>query len=326
MENLSSESVASLNNAIVDILINNAWIIVAICITVIAIVYMLIGLITWIFKLIEKRFENSEYIEIGKFKIKNKHYQVPAPIQNPNNLTSINTVNGMELNRFITLIDLVISNKIVNISKTVIENIVDVNKLENDYEHNSDIIFKTTFTTVINEYYESLIAYACKATGFSIENINKTREYFFISNMLKNLEKIWLEKSKTILNRNGFIQILEDNSKGEKYIEELNNCISQAIELRHIEVTAMTMNEIEEIITDLTKSTKLTFIDMFNKLGELKKNTLEKKEIIMNNTNGYISRCISEIMDDIIYKIMNVDSKLKNNCSTSDHTLDTGEK
>lgn len=299
--------VAAINafqNAIIEVLTKNAWIIIVICVTVVIILYSIIGIVIQILKAVNKKFENCEYIEIGKVKIKNRNYVKKEDQASSNN--GIMCINGIEVNRFLSLVDLVISNKIVSISQKVIENMNTIKNLENEYQKDTEIIFRTTFTNILNDYHQKLIEYACKVSNFSIGEINRTREYFFISDMLKNLETMWLEKAISITERNGFVKILDDKSKASTYIDELNSCIAQAIDIRHIEVTAMRISELNDIIDELVKNTKMVFEGMFIRLGELKKTTCDKKHTTVTNTNEFVMDGVNDIMKDIVLRILNM--------------------
>lgn len=276
--------------AIIDVLTNNAWIIVVICIAVVLALYAIIGLITCILKWVSKRFENCEYIELGKLKIKNRHYK-----QQENDTL----LNGTDIKRFLTLIDLVISNEMGAIVQKVVEALTLINAIENTYKDQCNMIFKTSFIKIKNEYHERLISYACKASNFSIDKIHKTREYFFISEMLHNLEILWTEKSNDIIKRNGFIEILEDRSKAKCYIDELNDCISQALDIKRIEVTSLIKSDLDSIIDSLKKDTRDIFDDMFLKLGEIKKGMIEKRSKKMNQIDSNVKHCVEDIMANI---------------------------
>jgi hypothetical protein len=295
---VASTTGMTVQEIILNALLNNAWIIVIICITVVVILYAVIGLLTYVFKWLGHKFENSEYIEFGKFKIKNRNYRRNEPA------TENCMLNGLEIKRFLTLIDLLISNELTSIIQKVVETLTVINIIENNYKDQCNNIFKTSFTIISNTYHERLIAYACKVSNFTIDKINKTREYFFISEMLHNLEMLWLEKSNDIIKRNGFVEILEDRSRASHYIDELNNCISQAIDIKRMEVTALVKSDIDDIISDLVKETKGIFEDMFYHLGELKKTMIEKKNKKMNQIDTSVKECIEGIMSDITSKLL----------------------
>ena len=206
-----------------DALINNIPLLIVICVAIVAGLYGAIGLILTIFKGLYKYLRNIEYIEFGRFKIKNYCYK---PQQNSDKVNELANIDG---NRFISLLDLVISNKFALVSQKIVESIMSINNIENIYRRDCDAIFKTTFSSIINDYHEELISYACKVTGFSVDKINSTREYFFIYDMVTNLKNLWLSKSNEIIERNGFIDILSDRHKADIYITELTSMLSLKI-------------------------------------------------------------------------------------------------
>ena len=277
----------------------NLWFVALVCVCVVIIVYTAFGLIMGIAKFISKKFEDSEYIEIGKFKIKNRQYVNKNTIANRNY-----GIMNMDANSFISLLDILISNQTNQVVSKTIELINMIHTIESNYDNQVNDIFSTTFSTLINEYYEKLIAYACEVTPFDNTNIRKSREYFFIADMIQSIRELWTTKSKDIIERNGFDLIIEDRSRANKYIEELNQCTQQALNVQTIELTAFKKSEVEEIITEIEKTNRLVFEDMFYKLGELKKGMMDKRIKKLSMVDEYVKKTVETLMNDLTTKLM----------------------
>lgn len=290
-------------SAFAEALKNNIPLLVVLCTTILIALYMIMGFLLTIFKKISTHFENVETFEFGKLKIRNKYYK-PKTNDDTKNITSI--LNGLNPSRFLSLLDLIISNKLTTVSQKIVESIMAINSIENVYQRDCDTIFRTTFSAITNDYHEELITYACKVTGFSVDRINRTREYFFISDMITNLKNLWLVKSNEIIERNGFVDILNDRHKADVYINELTECFSQAFNLRQLEVTELKKSEIDDIINDINKNDLNNFYNMFIRLGELKKQMLEKREKRMSAINKCVIESVGELIEDVSSKILDI--------------------
>lgn len=298
----------TLYDSVFNVLKDNLWFVVVVCILVIVVLYSLILFIFTLIKWLGKRFEHTEYIEIGKLKIKNRNFK-PAETQNNSKTFDIQT--------FMLMIDVILTNEIKqSIAKTV-DIMNSIHTIENIYNSQCESIFRNTFTNLRNEYHERMVSYASEVTGFTMDSIHRTREYFFISDMLHSAEIFWMDQSKDIISRNGFIEICDDKRKCADYISELEECIWRAMDVRKLEATILRKKELDDIIDDVMRSTSSQLETMFLRLGNLKKNMVSKKDEKMKYVDSAISNSIANSLRDIKNRFF---GKIDENSSDSGHT------
>ena len=280
----------TLYDSVFLVLKDNLWFVVVVCILVIIVLYGLILFIFGLIKWLGKRFEHTEYIEIGKLKIKNRNFK-PADAQN--------NVQTFDIQSFMLMIDIILTNEIKQSITKTIDIMNSIHAIENIYNSQCESIFRNTFTNLRNEYHERMVSYASEVTGFTMDSIHRTREYFFISDMLHSAEIFWMDQSKDIISRNGFIEICDDKRKCADYISELEECIWRAMDVRKLEATVLRKKELDDIIDDVMRSTSSQLETMFLRLGNLKKNMVSKKDEKMKYVDSAISNSIANTLHDI---------------------------
>ena len=293
----------TLYDSVFNVLKDNLWFVVVVCILVIVVLYGVVLCIFAIFKWLGKRFENTEYIEIGKLKIKNRNFK-PTDNNNTNN-----TVQTFDVQSFMLMVDILLSNEIKQSITKTIDIMNSIHAIENIYNSQCESIFRNTFTNLRNEYHERIVSYASEVTGFTMDSIHRTREYFFISDMLHSAEIFWMDQSKDIISRNGFIEICDDKRKCVDYISELQECIWRAMDVRKLEATVLKKKELDDIINDIMRSTSSQLETMFVRLGNLKKNMVCKKDEKMKYVDSTISDSISNTLRDINRRFFNSDDE-----------------
>lgn len=280
----------TLYDSVFNVLKDNLWFVVVVCVLVIVVLYGAILFIFGLIKYIGKRFEHTEYIEIGKLKIKNRNFK-PVDAQ-PN-------VQTFDIQAFMLMIDIILSNEIKQSITKTIDIMNSIHTIENIYNSQCESIFRNTFTNLRNEYHERMVSYASEVTGFTMDSIHRTREYFFISDMLHSAEIFWMDQSKDIISRNGFIEICDDKRKCADYISELEECIWRSMDVRKLEATVLRKKELDDIIDDVMRSTSSQLETMFLRLGNLKKNMVSKKDEKMKYVDSAISNSIANTLHDI---------------------------
>ena len=280
----------TLYDSVFSVLKDNLWFVVVVCILVIIVLYGLILFIFGLIKWLGKRFEHTEYIEIGKLKIKNRNFK-PADAQN--------NVQTFDIHSFMLMLDIILTNEIKQSITKTIDIMNSIHAIENIYNSQCESIFRNTFTNLRNEYHERMVSYASEVTGFTMDSIHRTREYFFISDMLHSAEIFWMDQSKDIISRNGFIEICDDKRKCADYISELEECIWRAMDVRKLEATVLRKKELDDIIDDVMRSTSSQLETMFLRLGNLKKNMVSKKDEKMKYVDSAISNSIANTLHDI---------------------------
>lgn len=297
----------TLYDSVFNVLKDNLWFVVVVCILVIVVLYGVILFIFAIFKWLGKRFENTEYIEIGKLKIKNRNFK-PADTKN-------NNAKTFDVQSFMLMVDVLLSNEIKQSIANTIDVMNSIHAIENIYNSQCESIFRNTFTNLRNEYHERIVSYASDITGFTMDSIHRTREYFFISDMLHSAEIFWMDQSKDIISRNGFIEICDDKRKCLDYISELQECIWRAMDVRKLEATVLKKKELDDIINDIMLSTSSQLETMFVRLGNLKKNMVCKKDEKMKYVDSTISNSIENTLRDINRRFFNTDDDNSSNSS-----------
>ena len=296
----------TLYDSVFNVLKDNLWFVVVVCILVIVVLYGVVLCIFAIFKWLGKRFENTEYIEIGKLKIKNRNFK-------PTDTNTNNTVQTFDVQSFMLMVDILLSNEIKQSITKTIDIMNSIHTIENIYNSQCESIFRNTFTNLRNEYHERIVSYASEVTGFTMDTIHRTREYFFISDMLHSAEIFWMDQSKDIISRNGFIEICDDKRKCVDYITELHECIWRAMDVRKLEATVLRKKELDDIINDIMRTTSSQLETMFVRLGNLKKNMVSRKDEKMKYVDSTISNSIANTLHDINRRFFNPNEENSSN-------------
>ncbi len=298
---------ADMYDYIFTILKDNLWFVIVICICVVFLLYAIILFLSLIIKGILKRFDNSEYIEFGKFKIKNRNYKKHDETQ----------IKEFNVDKFLSMLELLLETELSSSISKTIDVTNSIHSLEMNYTHQCEMIFRNTFSSIKNSYYTELLNYIVDITGFNNSEIHKTKEYFFMDDLLSNVEMLWIDHSKDIISRNGFVEIVDDRRKASNYIDELDELIWQAIDVKKLEVTAISKKELDELIIKVTKDIQPQLENMFVRLGNLKKNIIEKKTNKLNIIDTEIKDSISILLDQIRTKFLSPNITVSNQQETS---------
>lgn len=307
---------ADMYDYIFTILKDNLWFVVVICIIVVIVLYSIIFILACLIKGIGKKFDNSEYIEFGKFRIKNRNYRGQDQ--------SSSNIRTFDVDKFLSMLSLILESELSNSISRTIDVVNSVHILESNYKCQCESIFKNTFSTIKNEFYLDLIAYIVNITGFANADINKTREYFFISDMLQTADFLWSDHSNDIINRNGFVEIVNDKKKADVYIEELQDIIWQAIDVKKLEVTDIQKSELDEIIIKVQKRTRTNLENMFVRLGNLKKSMIEKKDNKLSIVDTDIKESINRLLSEIKNKFLSP-NEVQQELQTTQHQQTNNE-
>ena len=149
-----------------------------------------------------------------------------------------------------------------------------------------------------------MISYIISVTGFSNTDIHKTKEYFFINDFLSEAYNLWIDYTRDILSRNGFVEIVDDNRKANGYIEEINTLVWQAIDVKKMEVTAICKKDFDEIINNVVRQTRDSLELMFVRLGRLKQSMISKKEDKLKMINDDVKQSTYKLIYDIKNKFL----------------------
>lgn len=296
MNNVAETTVNSidLTQLLLNIIKDNGWVLIGIIVLIVICVVSLNKIVMQLFNFLYNRiFKDSEYIEFGKLKIKNRNKQQQK-----------STPRLIDQKTFVNMIDILLSNEIESIINKTIEITNAIHVLETNFNNSLMNIFKTNFAAIRNVYHRELIQYICDKTKFTIDRVHTTREYFFIDELLNETERSWLETSQDIAARNGFVDIAQNPSKARTYIEELEDCITRSINMRRLECTVLTMDDLTTIIDEVSRTVYPDLEQMFIRIGNLKRIMLEKRAEKMNKINTDIKGSVSQVINDIETKFI----------------------
>lgn len=302
--------------SIVNLFKDHIGVLILAILAIVVIVLILYSAISKIVDLIgNKIFKNNEYIEFGKLRIKNKTKEGKM----------LNNTRLIDINSFINMLDILLTNTIDNAISKTIETTNSINNIEKDYVNSCSNIFRAVYTDIGNAYYHGLINYACKKINMDLSKIHNTREYFFIADLVHDTQNTWLELSKEIINRNGFIEILQDITKADQYIDELDGCIFRTIDVHKLESTELDKAEIDEILNDINKKFKNKLENMFVRLGKLKTSMIEKKRIKVEYIETDIKNSVSDVIKEVEQKFL-LDNIETGTSALPDKTSDFDDK
>lgn len=289
----------TLVTTIVNLFKDNLPLLIGVLIVIIIVVINVNKLLSNLFKFLYNHiFKNSEYIEFGKLKIKNRFKPTE---QNPSQKQRL-----IDISSFVNMIDVLLSNEIENVITKTIEITNAIHSIEDNFNNNINTIFCTNFATIRNMYHTEFIKYICDKTKFAIDKIHSTREYFFIDELLNETEKTWIETSKDITERNGFVDISQTPAKAKTYIDELNDCITRAIDIRKLECTVLTKDDIDIIVRDVSTNCYQILEKMFVRIGNLKKVMLEKRAQKIRVIETDVKTSVSRVITDVENKFLSV--------------------
>ena len=289
----------TLVTTIVNLFKDNLPLLIGVLIVIIVVVINVNKLLNNLFKFLYNHiFKNSEYIEFGKLKIKNRFKPTEQNLSQKQRMIDISS--------FVNMIDVLLSNEIENVITKTIEITNAIHSIEDNFNNNINTIFCTNFATIRNMYHTEFIKYICDKTKFAIDKIHSTREYFFIDELLNETEKTWIETSKDITERNGFVDISQTPAKAKTYIDELNDCITRAIDIRKLECTVLTKDDIDIIVRDVSTNCYQILEKMFVRIGNLKKVMLEKRAQKIKVIETDVKTSVSRVITDVENKFLSV--------------------
>lgn len=289
----------TLVTTIVNLFKDNLPLLIGVLIVIIIVVINVNKLLNNLFKFLYNHiFKNSEYIEFGKLKIKNRFKPTEQNLSQKQRMIDISS--------FVNMIDVLLSNEIENVITKTIEITNAIHSIEDNFNNNINTIFCTNFATIRNMYHTEFIKYICDKTKFAIDKIHSTREYFFIDELLNETEKTWIETSKDITERNGFVDISQTPAKAKTYIDELNDCITRAIDIRKLECTVLTKDDIDIIVRDVSTNCYQILEKMFVRIGNLKKVMLEKRAQKIKVIETDVKTSVSRVITDVENKFLSV--------------------
>ena len=293
--NISEAISEDLQVSVVNLFKEHIGVLILIIIAIIFIAILLYSMISKLADLIgNKIFKNNEYIEFGKLKIKNKTKDGKI----------INNTRMIDINSFVNMLDILLTNTIDNAISKTIETTNSINAIEKDYVDSCGNIFRSIYTDIGNDYYQSLINYACDKIHMELSKIHSTREYFFITDLVHDAQTAWLDLSREIISRNGFVEILSDISKADQYIDELNGCIFRTIDIHKLESTELDKAEMDEILENINKKFKSKLENMFMRLGKLKVAMLDKKKAKFEYIDTNIKSSVSDVIKEVELKFL----------------------
>lgn len=289
----------TLVTTIVNLFKDNLPLLIGVLIIIIIVVINVNKLLNNLFKFLYNQiFKNSEYIEFGKLKIKNRFKPTEQNLSQKQRMIDISS--------FVNMIDVLLSNEIENVITKTIEITNAIHSIEDNFNNNINTIFCTNFATIRNMYHTEFIKYICDKTKFAIDKIHSTREYFFIDELLNETEKTWIETSKDITERNGFVDISQTPAKAKTYIDELNDCITRVIDIRKLECTVLTKDDIDIIVRDVSTNCYQILEKMFVRIGNLKKVMLEKRAQKIKVIETDVKTSVSRVITDVENKFLSV--------------------
>ena len=120
------------------------------------------------------------------------------------------------------------------------------------------------------------------------------------------MPQTWIETSKDITERNGFVDISQTPAKAKTYIDELNDCITRAIDIRKLECTVLTKDDIDIIVRDVSSNCYPILEKMFVRIGNLKKIMLEKRAQKIKVIETDVKTSVSRVITDVEKKFLSV--------------------
>lgn len=247
--------------------------------------------------------DKIEDLKIGSFSLKLK-----KPKQNTiNNIVDFHTI--------LNIFEYIMKAELKVVINDTVASVNDIHTIEAEYDKNADNIFNKTFSTIERDLHDKLVALACEVTGFDLIKIKNTREYFFISDLLYDYKKTWVDDVREITKRNGFVEFLNDRTRAEPYINELANAINQCIDMGKLESTDIPKKKIDEIIKNSYKDYHSILDNMFYSLAVSKSRMLTKRndklQHIENNIDESGNRIVNEIKNSLVSRLTFEDQSTK---------------
>lgn len=260
---------------------------------IIIIIVVILGLFI-IHKIFNYIFNKVEDLKVGpiSFKMKKKDGSF-------SHRTRSNRYDSLNFNTIMNIFELVTRNQIKVIINDTISSLNEIHSIEDDYDKNVKSVFEKTFSVIERDLHDKLVTLACEVTKFDLMKVKNTREYFFISDLLQEYNKVWMDDAKEITRRNGFVEFLNDRSKAEPYINELANAINQCIDMGKLESTDIPKSSIDNIIKNSYKDYHMTLENMFYNLATLKSKMFLKRDAKLSHIDDIVNNTSTKIVEDI---------------------------
>lgn len=296
----------------------------------------LAGVVFLIVKFVLHILNRTKEIDIGPFKIQNfehtsddetgqknpeekgdknnkhKHYKIP-----------IARGTSISVNTFLNILDLVLSSELHSIISHCIAASDELNKIGLRYDLQCESIFNRMFLNLKNEYYIGMMNIAMKTLNLDHERIKCTREYFFICDLLFDFEERWKKTAKEITRRNGFVEFKTDISRSKNYINELENCAFQCIDIEKLDLTDLKKEDIDNCIKQINETQTGKLQLMFTELAELKIQMFSKRNYQLQVIDDLTSKSTDFILNELMEKFLGNPSNIGNtNESKSNHIFD----
>ena len=296
----------------------------------------LAGVVFLIVKFVLHILNRTKEIDIGPFKIQNfehtsddetgqknpeekgdknnkhKHYKIP-----------IARGTSISVNTFLNILDLVLSSELHSIISHCIAASDELNKIGLRYDLQCESIFNRMFLNLKNEYYIGMMNIAMKTLNLDHERIKCTREYFFICDLLFDFEERWKKTAKEITRRNGFVEFKTDISRSKNYINELENCAIQCIDIEKLDLTDLKKEDIDNCIKQINETQTGKLQLMFTELAELKIQMFSKRNYQLQVIDDLTSKSTDFILNELMEKFLGNPSNIGNtNESKSNHIFD----
>ena len=296
----------------------------------------LAGVVFLIVKFVLHILNRTKEIDIGPFKIQNfehtsddetgqknpeekgdknnkhKHYKIP-----------IARGTSISVNTFLNILDLVLSSELHSIISHCIAASDELNKIGLRYDLQCESIFNRMFLNLKNEYYIGMMNIAMKTLNLDHERIKCTREYFFICDLLFDFEERWKKTAKEITRRNGFVEFKTDISRSKNYVNELENCAFQCIDIEKLDLTDLKKEDIDNCIKQINETQTGKLQLMFTELAELKIQMFSKRNYQLQVIDDLTSKSTDFILNELMEKFLGNPSNIGNtNESKSNHIFD----
>ena len=236
---------------------------------------------------------NTDSIQFGKFKINSKkkptasnNQSIDDPGQIVDSFDFILKVKNREM-----------VEKILKIKDEIID-------LEKDYDDRVDALFHKVYKSIEADLHEKLVSVICATLNFDIQRTKSTREYFFVTELLKDYRDSWIKTARDIIQHNGFVTFLEDKSKCKTYISELTNCMYECLDISKMESTVIKKVQIDDAMNDSSQLAAQSLERMFMSLAEMKKAMVNKRADKICEIENLIEKNRTEILTEIRNKLI----------------------
>ena len=296
----------------------------------------LAGVVFLIVKFVLHILNRTKEIDIGPFKIQNfehtsddetgqKNPEEKGDKNNKHKHYKIPIAHGISIsvNTFLNILDLVLSSELHSIISHCIAASDELNKIGLRYDLQCESLFNRMFPNLKNEYYIGMMNTAMKTLNLDHERIKCTREYFFICDLLFDFEERWKKTAKEITRRNGFVEFKTDISRSKNYVNELENCAFQCIDIEKLDLTDLKKEDIDNCIKQINETQTGKLQLMFTELAQLKIQMFSKRNYQLQVIDDLTSKSTDFILNELMEKFLGNPSNIGNtNESKSNRIFD----